>query len=118
MIVFAASGIELRLAGRTTRVTLHVLVNRKDRAAGAAKNRLLIPFALQPHSDFVVGEGRVAILARVVDAATLHLDRDYVERPAIVLATSLRVEIYSTHLSNGWDHCAGKKRKYSNENNC
>jgi len=115
MIVVAASRIKSRFTSRTTRVTLHVLVNGKHCAAGAAKNRLLIPFVLRPDCDFVIGKRRVAILARVINAATLHLDRDNVEGAAIVLATSLRVEIDSTHLSNGWDHCAGKKRRHSIE---
>lgn len=113
VIVVATSWIELRLAGRAMRVTLHVLANRKDRAAGAAKNRFLIPFALRPHCDVVIGERGVAILTRVVDLATLHLDRDDVEGSAIVLATSLRIEIYSTHLSNSWDHCASQKRRHA-----
>jgi hypothetical protein len=52
----------------------------------------------------VIGEGGVAILARIVDAAAFHLDRNNVVRSAIVFAAALRIEIYATHVSNGRGH--------------
>ena len=47
----------------------------------------------------MIGEGVVAVFAGVVDAAAFHLDRDDVQRAAIVGAPGLGVEIDAMH---GW----------------
>lgn len=104
MIVVAASGIEVRTACRTAGITLHVLKNGQDCAAGAAKHSWLLPFALWPDCYRMIGERLVAVLASVVQAATFHLDGDNVRRPVIVRATGLRIEIYATHAWRGPRH--------------
>ena len=54
----------------------------------------------------MTGERVVAILARVVHAATLHLNRDDVREPMIMLAACLRVEIDATNLGTTRNDCA------------
>lgn len=58
----------------------------------------MVPFALGPGLDLVIGEGHVAVFAGVVDATTLHLDRNNVSWSVIVFATGLRIEIDATHV--------------------
>jgi hypothetical protein len=89
MIVVAAPRIELCLASRTARITLHVLKNSYRCAAGAAKNCLVIPFTFWPGFKWMTGERLVTIFAGIVQAATFHLDSDDVFRPMIMLATGL-----------------------------
>src|ERR1700722_418974 len=89
VIVVATPRIELRPASGAARVTLHVLQNRQHCAAGAAEYCLLVPFTLGPDCYRMIGERQVAIFASIVKAATLHLDRNNVSRPVIMLATSL-----------------------------
>lgn len=49
----------------------------------------------RPHFDRVIGQRVVAVLAGIVDAATLHFDRDDVQRTVIVNTARLRVETNS-----------------------
>ena len=96
--MFSAPRIEPLAATRAAGLALHVLLYRQLRAAGPAKYRLLLPFALRPHLDGVVRERLVAILARVIHAATLHLDRDNVRRPVVMLAACLRIQLDAAHI--------------------
>jgi len=64
------------------------------------------PFAIGPDLDRMTGEGLVAILAGVVHAAALHLNRDDVGGPVIMLAARLRVEIDATNLGKIRNDCA------------
>jgi hypothetical protein len=89
MIVVATPRIELPATNRAARFALHVLQNRQYCTARAAKYRLLVPFALGPDCNRMIGERLVAILAGIVKAATFHLDSDDVRWPVIMLATSL-----------------------------
>ena len=52
----------------------------------------------------MTGERNVAILACVVNTATLHLDGDNVGGPSIVFATGLRIETETTHCWNSLSH--------------
>ena len=54
--------------------------------------------ALGPYLDWMIGESLVAILASVVQAAALRLNRDDVCRPMIMLAACLRIQIDATHI--------------------
>ena len=98
MIVIAAARIETRPASWAAGFALHVPTYAQLRAAGAAENCLLLPFALGPDFDPVAGECFMAILAGVVHAAALHLDRDDVRRPVIMLAARLRIQIDSVYI--------------------
>jgi hypothetical protein len=114
MMMIATSRIELRATTRAARITPHVLENGQNCAAGAAKYRFVAPFTLWPHLDLVIGKRAVAILARIIDATTFHLDGDDVTGPPIVYAARLRIDFYSSHLSNRWGHCASNQRKNFN----
>jgi hypothetical protein len=64
-----------------------------------------VKVALGPNLGRMIGESVVAILAREVHAAALHLNRDDVRGPMIMLAACLRVEIDATNLGqfrNDW----------------
>jgi hypothetical protein len=52
----------------------------------------------------MIGERLVAILAGIKKTATLHLDGDDVSRPAIMLATGLRIEVYATDVGRSQRH--------------
>ena len=110
MIVVAAPRIESRATGRALRITLHILENGQDRTAGAAENCWLVPFPLRPDFYRMIGKRLVAIFAGIVSTATFHLDRDDIGRPVIVLATSLRIEIYALYVLNPRDHCVSRNR--------
>ena len=89
MVVVAAPGIELCTASRAAGITLHVLKNGQNCAAGAAKYCRFIPCALRPERSRMIGERLVTIFAGIVKSATFHLDGDDVSRAAIVLAAGL-----------------------------
>jgi len=98
MIMFAAPGVEVLAAIRAARFALHILMYGQLRAAGPAKYCLLLPLALRPHLDGMSGQRFMAILARIVDPAALHLYRDDVRRPVIMLAARLRIQLDSAHI--------------------
>lgn len=89
MVVVSTSRIKALAAYRAARFALHVLVNAYLRSARSAEYCHLVPFTLRPDFDLVIGEGSVAILAGIVNAAALHLDGDDVSRPVIMLAAGL-----------------------------
>ena len=67
-------------------------------AASPAKYRLLLPLPLRPQDNWVARKRLVAILARVIHAAALHLDRDNVRRPVVMLAACLRIQLDAAHI--------------------
>jgi hypothetical protein len=98
MIMVSAAGIKPFVTSRAREFALHVLVNRQLRTAGTAKYCSLMKVVLGPNLDWMIGDSVVAILAGVVHAAALHLNRDDVCGPVIMLAACLRVEIDATNL--------------------
>jgi hypothetical protein len=58
----------------------------------------MVPFALWPDLDVVIRESGVAILARIVDAATLRLDRNDVGWFVMMDATGLRIKVDASHV--------------------
>lgn len=96
--MFPASGIESLATSRAAEFALHVLMYAHLRAAGPAKYRFLLPLALGPHLDRMSRERFMAILARVIHAAALHLDRDNVRRSAVMPAARLRIQLDATHI--------------------
>jgi hypothetical protein len=110
MIVASTFGIERGAASWATKRTLQVLVDRQLYATGAAEYRLLAPFALWPDFDFMFGQRCVTILARIVDATALHLDRNDVGGSVEVFAPGLRIEIHATHLWKVRSHGTKKKQ--------
>jgi hypothetical protein len=110
MIVASTSRIELGAASWATKLALQVLMDRQLYPTGTTKYRFLAPFALGPDFDFVFGQRRVALLARVVDATALHLDRNDVGGSVEVFAPGLRIEIHATHLWKVRSHGTKKKQ--------
>jgi hypothetical protein len=113
MIVVSARWIESPAATGAARLALHVLTYAQLRAASAAKYRPLLPLALRPHLDRMSGERLMTFLARIINAAALHPDRDDVRRPVIVLAAGLRIEIDFAHIQWFRNHCAPGRIAYS-----
>ena len=97
MMMRPAPRIEPRAASRTTRLAAQILPNRQLRAASPAQNRPLLPLAARPNRNRMPRQRNMAILASVVHAAALHLDRDNIRRRVIVHTPRLRVEIDSAH---------------------
>jgi hypothetical protein len=104
IIVVSTFWIELRAASLAPRFALHILADRQLYTTGAAKYCSLVPLALWPDLDLVIGERCVAIFARIVNPTTLHLDRNHVGWSAIMFATGLRTEIHSTHIRKSLTH--------------
>ena len=98
MIVISTPRIERLTATWAPGFALHVLLNGEFCAAGAAEDCLLVPLALRPDFDRMIGERGVAVLARIVDATALHLDCDNVGWSPIMLTTSLRIQIDAAHI--------------------
>jgi hypothetical protein len=103
--------IERLTANRAARFAMRVLANGQLCAAGSAKYRLLVPFALWPNVDLVIGQSRVAIFARIVNPAALHLDRDDVRGPVVMCTTGLRIEIDTAHGRRIPRHCAHQRTR-------
>ena len=99
MIVVLAAGVKGCVTNRTLKTTIEILLNGQLCAASTAENGHVVPFALRPKFDRMVGESRVAIFARVKRTAAPHLDGDDVGRTVIVFAPSLRVEIQASHFA-------------------
>ena len=78
-------------------------------ATGPAEYRFLVPFPRRPNLDLMIGKRGMTIFAGIVSATALHLDRDNVGRPPIVLAPSLGVDIDATNFWKNRNHCAGKQ---------
>ena len=92
MMVVAASGVESTVAGRTAGVAVEVLRDAEFVAAGSAEDDRLVPVRLPPDLDGMAGEGDVAILAGVVEAAALHFDGDNVGGAVVMEAARLGIE--------------------------
>ena len=108
----SAARVEVLAASRASRFAPHVLMYGQLRAAGAAEYRSLMELALRPDLDRVTGECLVAILARIVNAAALHLDRDDIRWAVIVLAACLRIEIDATRAWKIRSHWAPGRTDY------
>ncbi len=104
MVMIAAPGIETLTAIRAARFAMHILMYGQLRAAGPAEYRLLLPLALRPDLERVTSERIVAFLASVIHTAALHLDRDDVRRPVVMLAARLRIQLDSAHIQWFRDH--------------
>ena len=90
-------------------------MDRQLRTARSTENCLLVPFAFWPDFDLVTGQRDVAIFARIVDAATLHLDRDDVGWSAIMFAASLGIEIDAVHFRKIQSHRQNGKMQGINQ---
>src|SRR5260370_19463727 len=97
MSIRPAPRIDPRAESRTTRLAAQILPNRQLRTACPAQNRPLLPLAARPNRNRMPRQRNMAILASVVHAAALHLDRDNIRRRVIVHTPRLRVEIDSAH---------------------
>jgi hypothetical protein len=111
MIVITTSGIELLPTSGAATLALHILVNGQFCATGATEHGSLVPFPLGPDLDLMIGERLMTILAGIVDATTLHFDRDNVGGSVIVLTTGLRIKIDATNLWKSRNHRVQKKNR-------
>ena len=102
-----AARIEALAAEWASRLALHILPDGELRTTRPAENRFLVEFSLWPYFDRVIRESGVTIFARVVNAAALHLDRNNVGRPVVMLATGLRIKIEATNIWKSMGHVYG-----------
>jgi hypothetical protein len=96
--VVAASWIEHRATGWALVGALQVLPDREFRPASAAQNSSLVPLSLRPDFKRVAGQCVMTVLARKVDTATLHLDRDDIHWLAVMRAAGLSVKTNSVYV--------------------
>jgi hypothetical protein len=99
------------MAYRATRFALHVLMDGQLRAANSAKYCLLVPLGPRPNLNGVIGEGVVALFARIVNATTFHLYSDDVGGSVIMLATGLRIKVDAAHVRMIWKHGANQEKR-------
>lgn len=85
--------------------------NGERRTASAAENGFVVPLALRPHDDRMIGKREVAILAGVEKAAAFHLDGDDVGRAVVVEATGLRVKMEAEDVGRGGRHKGLERRE-------
>ena len=64
----------------------------------------MIPFSLWPNFDRMAGQYVMALLARIVVATALHLDRDDIHWLVVVSAAGLSVKTNSVHLGPRTSH--------------
>ncbi len=95
MVVVGAGGVEGSVAGGAAEAALEVLGDGEFGTASSAEDGRLVPFGSRPELDGMAGEGNVAILTGVVEAAAIHLDGDDVGGAVVVEATALRIEVQS-----------------------
>ncbi len=95
MVMVAAGGVEGSVAGGAAGIAMKVLGNGEFGAAGSAEDGGLVPLGLRPDLDGMAGQGRMAILASVIEAAALHPDCDNVGGAVVVEATGLGIEVQS-----------------------
>jgi len=93
VVVVAACGVELSLAGRAARVGIEVGGDGEGGAAGAAEDGFFVEFGGGPGLNRMAGESDVAVLAGVKKTAALHLDGDDIQRGMVVEAAGLRIEL-------------------------
>jgi hypothetical protein len=111
MIVISAIWIEERAALRTLLSTGQIVANRKLVPAHAAKYCWPVPLGGRPGLNHVISQGVVAVFARKVETATLHLDRDYIDLRIIVGTSGLRVDIHTVNFGGSGLHAlSGYKR--------
>lgn len=99
--MLAAAGIECGPASRALVTARHVLCDAHLISACPAKHRAFDPLRLRPDLDWMVRQSLVAILAGVVDTATLHLDGDDIQSGFVVSAACLRIETDSENFVSG-----------------
>ncbi len=93
MVVVAAGGVEGRVAVGADGIASEVGGDGEYGAAGAAEDAGFVEFGGGPGLEGMIGEGVVAILAGVKEAATFHFDGDDVERGVVMEAAGLRIEM-------------------------
>lgn len=79
---------------RTYLVTEQIFVYGHLVPAHAAQHCGLMPLGGWPDFNRVIGQSVMALFARVVKAATVHLDRNDINWGVVVIASCLRVDIY------------------------
>ena len=104
MMVVAAGGVKGGVAVRAAGIAREIVGDGKSCAASAAENGGFVEFGMRPGFERMAGEGVVAILAGIEEAAAAHLDRDDVECGMVMETAGLRVEMQTEHFRNGWMH--------------
>jgi hypothetical protein len=104
VIVIAASRIEPCPTAWTLIGTSEILPNGHLNPARSTQHRRRIPIVMGPDFDCVMDQRIMAILAGIVCAATLHLDRDNVYGLVVVSAAGLGIQAYSVHVGTRCCH--------------
>ena len=87
-----AAWVERGAAARAGAGRGQILVDGEARAANAAQNGLRRALGNRPHGDGVVGDGAMAVDARIPPAAALELQGHDIPRRVVVGAARLRVD--------------------------
>ena len=104
VIMIPATRIKLHPAGWTRVSAFHISPYAQLRTTTSTKHRQLIPLLTRPNFDVMTRKRLMTILARIVESATLHLDRNHIDRLVVMRATSLRVQIDSVYIRASLRH--------------
>lgn len=64
----------------------------------------MVPLALRPYDNRMIGKRKMTVLAGIEKAAAFHLNGDDVGRAVVVEATGLRVKIKAEDVGRGVGH--------------
>lgn len=93
----AAAGVERRAARGAAVGTIQIGGDRKLRTARTAENGVLLQFLAGPRLERVIGKRSMAVLARKIRGAALHLNGDDIEGRIVVGAARLRIKFDAAH---------------------
>lgn len=110
MMVVAAGGVKGGVAVRAAGIAREIVGDGKSCAASAAENGGFVEFGMRPGFERMAGEGVVAILAGIEEAAAAHLDGDDVESGMVMEAAGLRVEVEAVDLRRRGRHMQCERR--------
>ena len=104
-MVLRTAGVEFTIAGRTSRITGEVFIDRELAAAGAAKDGRRVSLVRRPNLCLVISDLAMAFITGEPTIAAFEPYRNYVQIAEVVSAASLRIDIDAVH-EFAMDHLA------------
>ena len=91
------AGVEFTIAGRTSRITGEVFIDRELAAAGAAKDGRRVSLVRRPNLCLVISDLAMALVTWKPPITAFEPYSDDVELAVVMSAASLRIDIDAVH---------------------
>ena len=91
------AGVEFTIAGRTSRITGEVFIDREPAAAGAAKDGRRVSLVRRPNLCLVIGDLAVALVTWKPPITAFKPYSDNVELAVVMSAASLRIDFQTVN---------------------